>query len=819
MKTGNLRYRVSLFLAFVSGVAALAHETLWTRRLVDVLGASAETFAKVVGSFFLGLALGAWCAARWPRNSWRGVAIAESLVGLLAVPILFSPQWSAPLFANSDLAFWMRIILPVGCVVPPALAMGLVLPWLLGALAREEKQSAAFAVWIYGANTFGGIAGIALVLLSPVPALGLTWLGLIVCGINLTVAVAALILSKRQAGSVVGELPTEDLSKIERRAPAEYFLAFVSGFLVLWLEVVLQHQFAQVTINSQFSGGAVLALVLLGLGIAAILLPPLVRKIGADSALSAALVAAAACAAAEPCSFTALRHGVDYLPYELTIGPYTMEILKLGAATIVPLFVVTGLVFPLLLRYDTGRAGRLLAWNGLGGWLGTEFAQNIVSPVFGMWQSVEIVAATYFLLWVAVAHRQAMNPWIRLSKAGLGLAAVLIGFFFARHFSQVTILPGEHLAAIRAGREGVVATVECAPDDWRILYNNSYTLGGSKAQFNQERQGLLPLLIHGNPKSAATLGVATGGTVAGVSLYPGVGQIDAIELSPLVLQQARQFFAPYDRNIFHDPRVHFITEDARWIMEWKRHEYDVIVGDLFLPWRTGQGRLFTLEHFQNVRRALKPNGVYCQWLPLFQLTRPQYDAIVRTFRLVFPDAFLVRGDFYFELPIIGLVGGREFSRIDWDRIEAACEQIRIAGQTSDPLVRHAEGVAMMMLGPAPDPGVGQINTLGTSWLEWDAGHNIIGMKTPWFLGVPCAEYVRDVQRAGMSALPERFRPFQDVGQFFLTLEVAATLRDPLKANLEQQIPMRLPKALMHDAQADFRQWPSRVKFSISAQPR
>ena len=48
-------------------------------------------------------------------------------------------------------------------------------------------------------------------------------------------------------------------------------LAFASGFLVLGLEVLLQHQFAQVTINSYFSSATVLALVLIALTLAAAL--------------------------------------------------------------------------------------------------------------------------------------------------------------------------------------------------------------------------------------------------------------------------------------------------------------------------------------------------------------------------------------------------------------------------------------------------------------------------------------------------------------------------------------------------------------------
>jgi hypothetical protein len=356
-----------------------------------------------------------------------------------------------------------------------------------------------------------------------------------------------------------------------------------------------------------------------------------------------------------------------------------------------------------------------------------------------------------------------------------------------------------------------VATIECGPGDWRILFNNSYTLGGSKAQSNQERQAHVPLLLHGSAKTVGLLGVATGSTVAGASLHPGIERIDAAELSPLVLQFARQHFEPYNRGVFRDPHVHFIQEDARWVVACQKQTYDVIIGDLFLPWRTGEGRLYTLEHFQAVRRALKPDGLFCQWLPMFQLTRPQFETIVRTFQQVFPEAFLVRGDFYTELPILGLIGGRSLSAIDWTKVRACCMALQKTGQITDPLVRHLEGVAMMVIGPLPASAQGPVNTLANSWLEWNAAENILGMRTPWFIAVPCAEYIRDIHRSGRVLMPEALQSSHDAGQFFLTLEIAAKMNLPVLSNLKSQIQGRLPKAMLQDAEANWQQWPMRIK--------
>lgn len=77
-------------IALLSGAASLAHQLLWTRRLIDILGASEGTFARVVGTFFLGLAVGGWLSShavgRMSRP-WLWLAAAEALVGALALPL------------------------------------------------------------------------------------------------------------------------------------------------------------------------------------------------------------------------------------------------------------------------------------------------------------------------------------------------------------------------------------------------------------------------------------------------------------------------------------------------------------------------------------------------------------------------------------------------------------------------------------------------------------------------------------------------------------------------------------------------------------
>lgn len=118
---------------------------------------------------------------------------------------------------------------------------------------------------------------------------------------------------------------------------------------------------------------------------------------------------------------------------------------------------------------------------------------------------------------------------------------------------------------------------------------------------------------------------------------------------------------------------------------------------------------------------------------------------------------------------------------------------------------------MMIVGPLADVPPGPVNTLENGWLEWDAGRNIIGMREPWFVGVPCAEYIRSLHRRGQVLLAPEVREAHDAGQFFLTLEIAARLRLPALTGLQLQIPSRMPPALWRDNGAAWENWPMRIK--------
>lgn len=745
-------FTLALALAALSGGAALGHEVLWTRRLIDLLGASGSSTARVFGGFFFGLALGsAWAARRIGQvaRPWRSAAIAEVVIGLCALPALFLPEWTGWIWPSlgpdqltGPAGGLVKLAISAIALLPPSIAMGWVMPSVAAAVLTGPRRLDWDGLWLYAVNTLGGVLGLVSVLFFGLPALGSAGAMTAMIGLNLLVASGFLGVDRLThrsvpvAGQVV-DLPAVPVDSVRIGLGWIDVVAFVSGLGLLTAEVVGMHLLSLGAPLSFYTPAVILAVTILLLGLAALAAPSMFGpdREPAERRLPGLLAICGLAMTLTPPLFLIVTSQRGALDGSATLPEFLTRLTALALACLGPTLFAAGLIFPALISWaerdsktagDRGRRlGRLLAINGLGGLIGAELANVLVLPNFGIHGGLAAIGAVYATVGLALAWgMRRRDPAARTTvqrSAALLLVVVSLGVGWTAGMPHRNVFLGFRVLDEQFGREGAVAVIESDRTGRSILMSNQYVLGGSAVRWNQERQAHLPLLLHPEPRSVAFIGLATGITPGGALEHSAVERITAVEIAPLVARAAELFFGEFNHEVTRDPRVRVVEEDGRTFIESAQNHYDVIIGDLFLPWGPGEARLFTVEHFRAVRRSLRPGGVYCQWLPAYQLTPDQLVLIVESFRRAFPEIHLLRNGFESHRPMLGLVGFRE-GTLDWSVVARRCEEVRLSSNGPlDPSVRHAEVVAMLYLGTWPKLAVaGPANTLGNLRLEIDA---------------------------------------------------------------------------------------------------
>lgn len=719
------RAHLLLVLGFaLSGVAGLIHQVVWMRQLTLLFGATTGAAATTLAVFFLGLALGgAWAGRRAAglerplrRFAWLevGIALSAPLVFLLA-PL----QESVPLEARGPL---LRVGLSALVLLPAAWLMGATLPTLGEALLRARRAWGGSATLLYAGNTFGAACGAFLAAFLLPERIGYRATLGVASGLGLAVAALALWVERgRAATGSAGAQPDASARASEgepsvmgRGAPARArlrLLAFLSGALALALEVAWTRSFQGVLQNSVYTYALVVVSFLLALTLGSFAAHVLARTNGRPPRVLAGVLLAAAVAVGLAPRFFGLWFDIPrVLSSQLAFWPYVFTaFLSVAGLVLIPTLIL-GAVFPFLMKVGEGVAsvgeglGRLALWNTLGAALGALLAGFVLVPSLGAAPTMVLCAAVY-----ALAVFAAERPSARRSAV---IALVLVGLIAEglhqadaererlrpRRYDKALrryVPDGELLARYPSTMGTVAVTRRGSGGAKRLRLDRGYTLGSSAAPEWERLQAHLPLVLHPEPQRVFFAGLGTGITAGGATVHD-VESITAVELVPEVITAAREHFGGLTQGLFDDPRVRLVAGDARQVLRAEASTYDVIISDLFLPWKRGVASLFAVEHLKAARARLAPGGLYAQWLPLYQLSREEVDVIVRTFVHVFPNTSAWHGDFFVQRPILCLIGTREAVSFDLRaagaRMQALAAQdalgFREAGAASLPWLLH-----------------------------------------------------------------------------------------------------------------------------------
>lgn len=713
----------------LSGATGLIYEVLWARMLGLVFGATTLAVSTVLAAFMGGLAFGSALAGRLakrirkPLLTYGLIEIAIAAYALL-VPFLFS--WIDNLYAiiwqqfhpgYFAFSLW-RFVLSSALLLVPTTLMGATLPVLSAALLQSTQRSSNSVTRLYACNLAGAIVGTLLAGFVFLPTFGIRTTIIIAAAINVIVGVAS-VLAERRAALTYDETSTQTdaiAATEEVQEPVDrrfwLFCALASGFVTISTQVAWSRVLTMVIGSSTYAFSIVVALFLIGLAGGAWTVG---RKNYAGKLRHTMMKVEIATAA----SLFISLYVINWMPgllvnlgLRLKIsswgGLLALQIFSAGLLILLPALLM-GMVMPLVLVWASTNAGksvtlvgRSYAINTVGAIVGAFLTGFFLIPKISTKHTLLVSAAVCAIVaGVAYQPRETIRDKQLNRSLAAGVTAVLVMLIFLA-------APRMNLADLSIGAyDGLVRVlantrdVPDAPDDPKahrlVMYEEGQTStvtvrrdwettsmainGRTNASDRNDMPtqvmvGQIPLLVAPNTRNGLIIGFASGVTV-GSMLQSPIESVDCVELEAATIAGSR-FFEHVNNRPLEDPRLRLLIDDARTYLRVTPTRYDIIVSEPSHPWVPGVANLFTKEFFEVSRARLSDQGVFVQWVQVYQLSTESLRSVLATFHNVFPHVMLFRVGGLAKGKDLILVGSNQ--PLTLDRIKDRIVEPRIAAE-------------------------------------------------------------------------------------------------------------------------------------------
>src|SRR5271157_1822357 len=745
------------------------------RRLALFLGGDVYSAAITLSTFMGGLALGSFLASRYVdrlRQALLCYGLLEIGIGLYALffPVFldaFSSQYQHIYRAYFDSAPWLyhafRLLVATVTLIIPTTMMGATLPLIVKHLCRAG-QIGRYSGFFYSMNTCGALAGVLGVGFVLLPTLGMKTSTFVACSLNVIIGVTALALGRPYFTGVPAEPVDAFRGATASASPGPAYDRIVarialiaialSGFAALALEVVWMRILIQSFSATVYAFSIMLSCFLFGIFYGSKWISSRVDRheslprlfgllelgLGFCVALLAILVYFV------PALFSGLLF--HSIVSEATFGfGYIAAQFIISAALIIVPTLLMGATFPVAVRICTpsltvvGRGvATVYAANTVGGVLGALVGGMVLIPAVGTHRSLLVIAAIFAGTGVLLLFRQSgPADWASLKEPST--AGLLLLFLLSAVVGLV--MPQQTLHNFSSGRwfhpkviyhgEGVSHNVDIYRSG-NVTTMSVNGAGEADTSYPARRQFILkahlPLLLNPDPKDVAVVGLGLGITLSATNRNPKVQNVEVIELTREMVK-AQHYVEDISGGVLRSPKVHLRIDDGRNFMAMSDRSFDMITADPVHPRNTGVGYLYTQEYYQAIKHRLRPQGVVCQWMPVYAMSKKSFDVAFRTFVSVFPHAsfWYVEGHGLFVATV-------EPFQIDFGDLVARMQDPVVRGDL-DSIGIHTppELLALMLMGPdeitgylASTPSRG-LNTDDNAYLEYHTPFELL-QSTP-----------------------------------------------------------------------------------------
>ncbi|MAC56167.1 MAG: spermidine synthase [Gimesia sp.] len=733
------------FIFFLSGAAALIYEISWTRQIGLLFGHTVQAAAVVLGSYFAGMGIGYAVGGRYASRVSPLVAygIMEVIIAMwssLIPSLLFLTESSSLLtwLVNPSPAIQtsLRGAFCFLLLLPSTTALGATLPFMAELLSPRGKTAISRISIAYAFNTAGAFVGVVCATLFLLVIVGVRGSSYFAAGLSAFSGVMALVLARRYALTgyrklfVESDLPSipepclrpPDSNKSTDTSASDAsdciwwsVIAGLCGFATLALEILYTRLFSLVFHNSTYTFGAVIAVFLIGLALGAAIVPLLSQRMVGEKMIGVAAWAGAIAIVVSVLVFVRVTE-LEYFNIGESFRSYLLGGLGLVTIVVLPPVVLLGVLLPLVWRSfrhpkGTGQlVGNLTMFNTFAAAVGSVSASFVLLPIFGLWSSFGIVALVFLLISLA--------NFIRCRHIGLAflgcltsLPLIVILGTGSTHWMRPSSMVDEEIIRRWESAYGWIDVVRSPDNDvWKLRQNLHYRHGATgDNSIRERRQTHIPILLHQKPHDVLFLGLGTGVTASAALPFDEIENIKIVELIPEVVEAAR-LMSQFNKGVVDHPKVEVRLDDARHDMLADEQRYDVIISDLFVPWESLTGYLYTVQHYRLVHKRLKSGGLFCQWLPLYQLGSREFELIADSFASVFPETTLWWGSMESHGAVLALVGSNQPIHVDIVNFKHRFELMQHQLLQQDPYLRRAGHLFDLYFGKWDRRDVPYLNT-------------------------------------------------------------------------------------------------------------
>ncbi|NTW57981.1 MAG: fused MFS/spermidine synthase [Nitrospirae bacterium] len=661
---------IFLIIFTASGFSGLIYESIWTQYLKLFLGHAAYAQTLVLAIFMGGMALGSWLSSRYAvekRNLLISYAVVEGVIGFFALvfhntfdqAVQLSYTSIIPSLSSTISITVYKWTLSTLMILPQSILLGMTFPLMSAGIIRLSPHDPGRTLsLLYFTNSIGAAIGVLVSGFLLIRILGLPWTIRFAGIINIALAVSVYLLMKRQTPAYAerGRVDEQDRQRgyPSRRVYVLFLLvSLITGLASFIYEIGWIRMLSLVLGSSTHAFEVMLSSFISGLAFGSLWMRRRIDRLAnPERSLSHIQIMMGLCALSTLPVYGYTFGVMQWLMQTLgkTEGGYVLYNLSSNAialAVMLPTTFCAGMTLPLitliLLKrgYGEKSIGTVYAANTVGAIMGVFLAVHFGMPMLGLkgllifGASLDI-ALGVVILWsaaknITMARPVAVTIACALAIAGTAFAVTLDPYEMAsgvyRHGKLLTTKDTK----ILYHKDGKTATVSLALTNDGVLSirTNGKVDAGIRMRsdlrtdpFPDESTmvllAMLPLAMHPEAEEAAIIGFGSGLTTHTVLSSPRIDEVDTVEIERYMLE-ASKHFRPRVELAYTDPRSKIYIDDAKTFFVRHKKKYDMIISEPSNPWVSGVAGLFSIEFYRQINNHLAENGLFVQWIQLYEI--------------------------------------------------------------------------------------------------------------------------------------------------------------------------------------------------------